>query len=155
VTTAYRFHSLEADGPWQSPPFAAADKRHIIQGVVGGYIMGRPRWAEDLDGRFLYGLDAKGKEMTSAPTPPTPPAKRRTRGPNKPYAERNAAIKRKAKAAQDKARSAERKERLDAALATTLETRRQDPYNLAAWDTRKTPAQLDAEIAASLAKRTR
>lgn len=64
---AYRFHSLEADGPWISPPFPPAEKRHIIQGVIGGYIMGRPRWAEDLSGHFLYGLDAKGKEMTAAP----------------------------------------------------------------------------------------
>lgn len=53
-------------------------------------------------------------------------------------------------------RAAERKARLDAALATTLETRRADPYNLASWDTstskaghatKKSPAQLDREIA--------
>lgn len=139
--TPYRFHSIEADGPWTSPPFPSAERRHIEQGVVGGYIMGRPRWAEDLDGNFLYGLDAKGKELKTAPTyiPETAP---RRRGKNKP-----------ATAAQLKReRSRERKERLDAALATTLETRRADPYNIASWETKpKTPAQLDAEIAEVLA----
>ena len=61
-------------------------------------------------------------------------------------------------------RARERKERLDAALATTLETRRADPYNIASWDTRpskiptklhhatkKTTAELDREIAEALA----
>lgn len=67
TATAHRFHSIEADGPWTSPPFPAAERRHIVQGVIGGYLMGRPRWATDLDGNFIYGLDAKGKEMKSAP----------------------------------------------------------------------------------------
>jgi hypothetical protein len=53
-------------------------------------------------------------------------------------------------------RTQKRKARLDAALATTLETRRADPYNLASWDTggtkshhatKKTSTQLDREIA--------
>jgi hypothetical protein len=65
---AHRFHTIEADGPWTSPPFSPAEHRHIVQGVIGGFIMGRPRWAEDLDGNFIYGLDAKGKEMKSAPS---------------------------------------------------------------------------------------
>ena len=64
---AYRFHSLEADGPWTSEPFPAAERRHIVQGVIGGFLSGRPRWATDLDGTFIYGLDAKGKEMKAAP----------------------------------------------------------------------------------------
>lgn len=67
TATAYRFHSIEADGPWTSEPFPSAERRHIVQGVIGGYIMGRPRWAEDLDGNFIYGLDVKGKEMKAAP----------------------------------------------------------------------------------------
>jgi hypothetical protein len=65
---AHQFHSIEADGPWTSPPFPPAERRHIVQGVVGGFLSGRPRWATDLDGTFLYGLDAKGKEMKSAPS---------------------------------------------------------------------------------------
>src|SRR5258706_11344363 len=65
--TAYLFPSIESDGPWTSPPFPSADRRHIVQGVIGGYIMGRPRWATDLNGNFIYGLDAKGKEMSVAP----------------------------------------------------------------------------------------
>lgn len=68
TATAYRFHSIEADGPWTSPSFPPAERRHIVQGVIGGHIMKRPRWAEDLDGNFIYGLDAKGKEMKAAPT---------------------------------------------------------------------------------------
>lgn len=57
---------------------------------------------------------------------------------------------------EERARIArERKERLDAALATTLETRRADPYNIASWETqpkrhhatKKSAAQLDREIA--------
>ena len=64
---AYRFHSIEADGPWTSEPFPAAERRHIIQGVIGGFLSGRPRWATDIDGTFIYGLDAKGKEMKAAP----------------------------------------------------------------------------------------
>lgn len=53
-------------------------------------------------------------------------------------------------------RARTRKERLDAALATTLETRRADPYNIASWETKtKTPAQLDAEIAEALHDGTR
>jgi hypothetical protein len=83
---AYRFHSLEADGPWISPPFPPANERHIMQGVIAGYIMGRPRWAEDLSGKFLYGLDAKGKQMTAPPAPPPPPTSPRRRGKNKPKA---------------------------------------------------------------------
>jgi len=64
---AYRFHSIEADGPWTSEPFPAAERRHIVQGVIGGFLSGRPRWATDIDGTFIYGLDAKGKEMKAAP----------------------------------------------------------------------------------------
>lgn len=39
---AHRFHTIEADGPWTSPPFPPAERHHIIQGVIGGFIMGRP-----------------------------------------------------------------------------------------------------------------
>lgn len=67
TTTAYQFHSIEADGLWTSPPFPPADHRHIVQGVIGGFIMGRPRWATTMDGGFLYGLDAKGKELKAPP----------------------------------------------------------------------------------------
>ena len=126
TATAYRFHSIEADGPWASPPFPPADPRHIVQGVIGGFIMGRPRWAEDLDGNFIYGLDAAGKEMTVAATyAPKPTPKRRDK--NKP----------KTAAQLQCDRKQALKEKLDAALATTLETRRADPYNIASWDTAK------------------
>jgi hypothetical protein len=126
--TPYRFCSIEADGPWTSPPFPAAARRHIMQEVIGGFIMGRPRWTEDLDGNFIYGLDAKGKELKFAPTYTPEPTPRR-RGKNKP-----------ATAEQLKSeRSRARKEQLDAALATTLETRQADPYNIASWESEAKP----------------
>lgn len=79
---AHRFHSIEDDGPWESPPFPPADRRHIVQGVTAGYLTGHPRWAESLDGTFLYGLDAKGREMTSAPSVRTPTSRHHaTRSP--------------------------------------------------------------------------
>jgi hypothetical protein len=49
--------------------------------------------------------------------------------------------------------------RLDASLASTYETRRADPYNIASWDTKprkpshatkRSPSQLDREIASSM-----
>lgn len=193
TATAYRFHSIEADGPWASPPFPAADRRHIIQGVVAGFIMGRPRWAEDLEGNFIYGLDAKGKETKAAPAY-TPKAVPKRRGPGKPktyqveqqtqsgdwkvtdwgvtkeYADKTAQWVKShggtARVTPDKTQTQRRKESLDAALATTLETRRADPYDIASWDTepkgptrhstkkstKKSPAELDRDIAEALAK---
>ena len=74
TTIAYHFHSIEVDGPWTSPPFPPAERRHIVQGVIGGFIMGRPRWATDMDGGFIYGLDAKGKALKALPTVPSPKA---------------------------------------------------------------------------------
>ena len=101
TATAYRFHSIEADGPWTSPPFSPADRRHIVQGVIGGFIMGRPRWAEGLDGNFIYGLDAKGKEVTSAPTYAPEPTPRR-RGKSKPKGEAQHATRKKSPARLDR-----------------------------------------------------
>jgi len=63
----FRYHSIEPEGLWTSEVFGPSDHRHIVQGVIGGWLGGRPRWATDLDGKFIYGLDAKGKEMKSAP----------------------------------------------------------------------------------------
>jgi hypothetical protein len=65
---AFRYHSIEPEGLWTSDPFPAAEHRHIVQGVIGGFLSGRTRWATDLDGNFIYGLDAKGKEMKAAPS---------------------------------------------------------------------------------------
>ncbi len=68
MATAYRYHSIEPEGLWTSEPFPAAERRHIVQGVIAGFLSGRPRWATALDGTFIYGLDAKGKEMKAAPS---------------------------------------------------------------------------------------
>jgi hypothetical protein len=95
MSTAHRFHTIEVDGPWTSPPFPPAERRHIVQEVIGGFIMGRPRWATDLDGTFIYGLDAKGKEMMAEPAYTPKPVPRR-RGKNKP----KVAMSRKKTAAQ-------------------------------------------------------
>ncbi len=142
---AYRFHSIEADGPWTSPPFPPAERRHIVQGVVGGFIMGRPRWATDLDGNFIYGLDARGKEMSAAPAYAPKPVPRR-RGKNKP----------KTAAQLERERKRERSQRMDETLLTSLRSRRADPYGVergAPWENPKTPAELDREIAEVLARR--
>ncbi|MGE5732780.1 MAG: hypothetical protein ACM37U_12610 [Gemmatimonas sp.] len=64
---AYRYHSIEPEGVWTSEPFPSAERRHIVQGVIAGFLSGHPRWATDMEGNFIYGLDAKGKEMKSAP----------------------------------------------------------------------------------------
>jgi hypothetical protein len=63
----FRYHSIEPEGLWTSEVFGPADHRHIVQGVTAGWLGGHPRWATDLEGNFIYGLDAKGKEMKSAP----------------------------------------------------------------------------------------
>lgn len=73
---AFRYHSIEPEGLWTSDPFPAAERRHIVQGVIGGFLSGRPRWATDLDGNFIYGLDAKGKEMKAAPSVRAAPPRR-------------------------------------------------------------------------------
>lgn len=65
--TAYRYHSIESNGRWTSEPFPAAERRHIVQGVIAGFLYGHPRWATTLDGVFIYGLDAAGKEIKVAP----------------------------------------------------------------------------------------
>ena len=80
----------------------------------------------------------------------------RPRGTN--HARKKKTIAQQVRERQDRERTA----RLDAALATTLEKRRADPYNIASWETpskrhhatKKTQAQLDQEIVAALAARS-
>jgi hypothetical protein len=64
----YRLHQIEPEGLWTSEPFPPADRRHIVQNVIAGFLNGHPRWATALDGTFIYGLDAKGNEIKSAPS---------------------------------------------------------------------------------------
>lgn len=66
MKTAFRYQSLEP-ALWTSPEFPEVERGHISQGVIAGFLTGKPRWAIDLSGNFLYGLDAKGKEMKSIP----------------------------------------------------------------------------------------
>lgn len=85
-TSAFRYHSIEPEGLWTSEPFPPAERRQIVQGVIAGFLTGHPRWATDLEGNFIYGLDAKGKELSAAPTSTTatpstrPPAKKKAKG---------------------------------------------------------------------------
>ncbi len=156
TATAYRFHSIEADGPWASPPFPPAERRHIVQGVIGGFIMGRPRWAEDLDGSFIYGLDAKGKELKSAPAyTPTPTPRRRGKSKPKTAVE----IFRVEREIED-ASGPTGKWKVTDTFGTRREAegtadwvRRHGGRARVASLGRKTPAQLDAEIAEILAGR--
>ena len=130
---AHRFHTIEADGPWTSPPFSPAERRHIVQGVIGGFIMGRPRWAEDLDGNFIYGLDAKGKEVKAAPTYAPEPTPRR-RGKNKPKGTVQHATRKKSPAQLDReiaeALSKSRGSTAHATRHATMAQARVDPSKL-------------------------
>lgn len=80
-TRAFRYHSIEPEGLWTSEAFPPAERREIVQGVIAGFLTGHPRWATDLEGNFIYGLDAKGKELRAAPTVSTAPTKKRARSP--------------------------------------------------------------------------
>jgi hypothetical protein len=73
MATAFRYYQIEPGGLWTSEPFPPADLPHIRQGVIAGFLSGHPRWATDLDGAFLFGLDASGHEIHAAPSPVTPP----------------------------------------------------------------------------------
>jgi hypothetical protein len=151
TTSAYRFHSIEAEGPWTSPPFPPAERRHIVQGVIGGFIMGRPRWAEDLNGNFIYGLDAKGKETKAAPAYAPEPTPRR-RGKNKPKTATEATGSFRGK-----------RPRVGASFggaqwgseSPPIQEERARPYWEGVFEPKKTPVQLDAEIAEALRKKTR
>ena len=78
-TIRYVLKQITPDGLWVSPDvFSAETPRHVAQNVIAGMLWGQPRWAETSDGRFLYGLDAKGKEMRAAPP--------HGHTPNAPYA---------------------------------------------------------------------
>ena len=66
----YRIHqNTKRDGTWTAPfPAEAREHRHIAQAIIAGFLSGEARWATNEDtGAFIYGLDAKGKEITEAP----------------------------------------------------------------------------------------
>jgi hypothetical protein len=58
----YTLHqNLRNGSVWRSPDvFEAASIHHVKQAVVAGFITGEPRWAEDGNGKRLFGLDANG-----------------------------------------------------------------------------------------------
>lgn len=63
----FRYQSLEEEGLWTSEPFSPVPRHEIVRGVRAGFLMGRPRWALDLDGNFIFGLDGKGREIFATP----------------------------------------------------------------------------------------
>jgi len=77
----YVLKQLTPDGLWVSDVFSAETNRHVAQAVIAGALFGQPRWAETPDGRFLYGTDAKGKEMRAVPLGPHSPPLTPNAGP--------------------------------------------------------------------------
>src|SRR5512135_193079 len=165
---AYRFHSIEPEGVWTSEPFPSAERRHIVQGVIAGFLSGHPRWATELDGTFIYGLDAKGKEIKSAPTAArrghatkkSPPqamksqrgmmdeASRRIAEANETFLEMLPTMRRK-----DLERLIEKRPALWGRFAGYLTSGHvfvDDPPSGRAHATKKSAAQLDREIAEAL-----
>ncbi len=78
----YSLHEIDKDGNvWSSLPHTSeGESRHVAQSVVAAWYAGRYRWAEDMNGKFLYGLDPKGKPMTHRPPVPEPKAPRARHG---------------------------------------------------------------------------
>lgn len=64
---SFRYQSLEKEGLWTSEPFPPTQRHEIVRGVRAGFLMGRPRWALDLDGNFIFGLDGQGREIFATP----------------------------------------------------------------------------------------
>lgn len=64
----YLLKQVQKDGTlWVSPEAFEGDERHAHQNVAAGYISGEPRWAEELDGSFLFGMGAHGEPLYRAP----------------------------------------------------------------------------------------
>ena len=55
---------------WTSPEAFEGDFHEVAQAIVGGYIPGEARWAETLDGMFIYGIDSLGREHKTGTTDP-------------------------------------------------------------------------------------
>lgn len=70
TTELYYIHEILADGTHWVSEITFENKRgtHAAQSVIAGWLGGQARWAVSTAGKFLYGLDAKGKTITSAPT---------------------------------------------------------------------------------------
>lgn len=59
----YRLHqTLKSGEVWTSEDvFTAAEPHHVQQAVIGGWLMGQPRWATDATtGARICGVDARG-----------------------------------------------------------------------------------------------
>lgn len=63
----YRVAQITDEGVWTSAAIFTGDATQMMQNVVGGFLMGRARWAEDLDGLILGGLDARGNRLWTEP----------------------------------------------------------------------------------------
>jgi len=64
----YTIHEVSKAGElWSSPESGEGNPREIRQAVMGGYIIGNARWAEDDAGTVLYGITASGREGALLP----------------------------------------------------------------------------------------
>lgn len=64
----YRIRQARRGGEiWTSPEtFTAKDILEVRQAVVAGFLRGEPRWAENLQGETLFGLDKDGTPQLKA-----------------------------------------------------------------------------------------
>ncbi len=61
---AYKLYQACKDGSlWVSTELEHPTERHIAQCVIAGCFGGEPRWARALDGKFIYGVNARGAEI--------------------------------------------------------------------------------------------
>jgi hypothetical protein len=58
------------EGLWTSERFDAATLQQVQQAVVAGLLNGWARWAETVNGNFIFGYDGKGKVLAKAPKAP-------------------------------------------------------------------------------------
>jgi len=77
---AYVIKQDTSEGPWTSEVFTTDDMRYVHQNVDAGHLLGGRRWAETVDGTFLFGRDPHGKSFT----PPKPFVPTPTRVPSAP-----------------------------------------------------------------------
>jgi hypothetical protein len=70
---AYVLYEISRSGEvWSSRPetFEARERYHVVRAVDDAWFSGRARWAEGLDGTFIYGRSATGAIVTARPPVP-------------------------------------------------------------------------------------
>lgn len=57
---SFRVAQVTDEGVWTSAVVFEGDRVAVCKNVAAGYLSGRARWAEDLDGQILWGIDPSG-----------------------------------------------------------------------------------------------